>query len=227
MLLREHHSFPLSRSGRRVSWTLRLGRLIIIILVLTVLGGGIWVERKVLLLTAAELWIVSDPVSHADAAVVLGGGLDGRPFVAAKLYEQGLVKTILVSQVDDNSPAVAIGVGAGHTEANRQVLLKLGVPATAIDTFGMANKNTKDEAVALHAWAERHHASAIIIPVEIFAARRVRWMFDREFSGQLVQIAVQSFDPPNYARTSWWQNEYGLIAFQNEILKYIYYRLKY
>jgi DUF218 domain len=196
-------------------------------LVLAVLGAGIWVERKSLLLAAADLWIVSDPAWHADAAVVLGGGLDSRPFVAAKLYEQGLVKLILVSQVDDNSPSVALGVGAGHTEANRQVLLKLGVPASAIDTFGTANKNTKDEALALHAWAERHHASTIIIPVEIFAARRVRWMFDREFSGQLVQIAVQSFDPPNYARTSWWQNEYGLIAFQNEILKYIYYRLKY
>jgi hypothetical protein len=195
--------------------------------VLAVLGTGMWVERERLLLGAAELWIVSDPVSHADAAVVLGGGLDGRPFVAAKLYEQGLAKKILVSQVDDNSPAVAIGASAGHTEANRQVLLKLGVPATAIDTFGMANKNTKDEAVALHAWTERHHSSAIIIPVEIFAARRVRWVFDREFSGQPVQIEVQSFDPPNYARASWWQNEYGVIAFQNEILKYIYYRLKY
>jgi DUF218 domain len=227
MLLRDHQSFPLSRSARRINWTRRLGWLVVVILVLAVLGAGIWVERKLLLLGAAELWIVSDPVSHADAAVVLGGGLDGRPFVAAKLYEQGLVKQILVSQVDDNSPSVALGVGAGHTEANRQVLLKLGVPASAIDTFGTANKNTKDEALALHAWAERHHASTIIIPVEIFAARRVRWMFDREFSGQLVQIAVQSFDPPNYARTSWWQNEYGLIAFQNEILKYIYYRLKY
>jgi DUF218 domain len=226
MLLRDHHIVPL-RSARRASWTRRLGRPIVAILVLTALGVGVWVERERLLLGAAELWIVSDPVSHADAAVVLGGGLDGRPFVAAKLYEQGLVKKILVSQVDDNSPAVTIGVSAGHTEANRQVLLKLGVPATAIDTFGTANKNTKDEAVALHAWAERHRASAIIIPVENFAARRVRWMFGREFSGQPVQIEVQSFDPQNYARASWWQNEYGVIAFQNEILKYIYYRLKY
>jgi hypothetical protein len=227
MLLRDHHLLPLPRSDRRASWTRRLGRLIVAILVLAVLGTGVWVERKRLLLGAADVWIVSDPVSHADAAVVLGGGLDGRPFVAAKLYERGLVNKILVSQVDDHSPAVAIGVIAGHTEANRQVLLKLGIPATAIDTFGTANRNTKDEAVALHAWAEHHRSSAIIIPVEIFAARRVRWMFDREFSGQPVKIAVQSFDPPNYARASWWQNEYGVIAFQNEILKYIYYRLKY
>jgi hypothetical protein len=159
-----------------VSSTRRLWRLTVVILVLVVLGIWIWVERGAVLLGATELWIVSDAVSPADVAVVLGGGLDGRPFVAAKLYQQGLVKKVLVSQVGDNNPAVAIGVSTGHTDANRQVLLKLGVPATAIDTFGMAaNKNTKEEAVALRAWAERDHPSAMIIPVEIFTARRVRW----------------------------------------------------
>jgi hypothetical protein len=137
-----------------------------------------------------------------------------------------LVKTVLVSQVDDDR-AVAIGAAPGHTEANREVLLKLGVPATAIETFGMANKNTKDEAVALRAWAKRHHPSALIIPAESFTARRLRWLFDREFSGQPIQIEVPPFDPPGYARTNWWQNENGIVTFQNEILKYIYYRLKY
>ncbi len=131
-----------------------------------------------------------------------------------------------MSQVDDDR-AVSIGVGPGHTDANRQVLLRLGVPETAIETFGTANKNTKDEAGALRIWVEHHHPSALIVPLEIFTARRVRWMFDREFSGQPIRIEVPAFDPPNYARTNWWHNEYGIIAFQNEILKYIYYRLKY
>jgi uncharacterized SAM-binding protein YcdF (DUF218 family) len=188
--------------------------------------AGIWVERAPLLRGAAKLWIVSDAVSPADAAVVLGGGLDVRPFAAAELYQQGLVKKVVVSQVRDDR-AVAIGAEIGHTEANRQVLLKLGVPATAIETFGTANKNTEDEAAALRAWAGRNHPSIIIIPVEIFAARRVRWMFDREFSGQQIQIEVPALDPPNYTRTNWWKNESAIVAFQNEILKYIYYRLKY
>jgi uncharacterized SAM-binding protein YcdF (DUF218 family) len=202
-------------------------RALVWFLVVAAIGGSAWLGHASLLQGAAKVWIVSDPVSPADAAVVLGGGLDGRPFVAAKLYRQGLVKKVLVSQVDDNDPAVAIGIIDDHTEANRQVLMKLGVPATAIETFGMANKNTRDEAVALRAWSEGHHPSALIIPVEIFTARRIRWMFDREFAGQSIKIEVPSFDPPKYGRVNWWQNEYGVIAFQNEILKYIYYRLKY
>lgn len=226
MLLEDHQSLPLSGPARRVGWARRLRRLAVVIVALAVFGAWVWVEREPLFRGAAELWIVSDAVGPADAAVVLGGGLDVRPFAAAELYRQGLVKTVLVSQVDDDR-AVAIGVQPSHTEANRQVLLKLGVPATAVETFGMANKNTKDEAVALRAWAKRHHPSALIIPVEIFTARRIRWIFDREFSGQPIQIEVPSFDPSDYARTNWWQNEYGIIAFQNEVLKYIYYRLKY
>jgi len=221
--LEDRQSVPLCYPARRGGWRRFLRRLAGVVLTLTVLGTWLWVERAPVLTGAADLWIVSDAISPADAAVVLGGYLDVRPFAAAKLYQQGLVKQILVSQVDDNYPAVTIGVAPRHTEANRQVLLKLGVPPTAIETFGTANKDTKDEATALRAWAALHHPAALIIPMDIFAARRVRWMFDREFSGQNVKIEVPSYDPPNYSRTNWWHNDWGIITFQNEVLKYIYY----
>ena len=32
---------------------------------------------------------------------------------------------------------------------------------------------------------------------------------------------------PGYTRAEWWKTEAGMIAFQNEIMKYLYYRLKY
>jgi hypothetical protein len=103
----------------------------------------------------------------------------------------------------------------------------LGVPAGAIETFGTASKNTRDEAVALKEWAERNAASVIIIPSGIFSARRVRWIFRHEFSGTGVIIEVPSFESPEYTRWNWWKTERGVIAFQNEFMKYIYYRLKY
>jgi hypothetical protein len=65
-------------------------------------------------------------------------------------------------------------------------------------------------------------------PTEIFSARRVHWMFNREFAGTGVSIMVPSFDPPRlYTRADWWKTEDEMLAFQNEILKYLYYRLKY
>jgi hypothetical protein len=101
------------------------------------------------------------------------------------------------------------------------------VVAGAIETFGTANKNTRDEAVALREWTKRNAASAFIIPSEIFSARRVRWIFRHEFFGMAVSIEVPSVEPRGYTRWDWWKTEQGLLAFQNEVLKYIYYRLKY
>ena len=76
-------------------------------------------------------------------------------------------------------------------------------------------------------WVERNGASVLIIPTEIFAARRVSWIFRREFSERSVHIEVPSFEPDDYTRAGWWKSERGLIAFQNELLKYMYYRMKY
>src|SRR5512143_3207054 len=133
---------PTPPMSRRAVWLRRVRRSFAAVFVFSGLIGLAWSERAPLLRGAANLWIVSDPVTPADAAVVLGGGLDLRPFAAAELYHKGLVKKVLVSQVTDGR-AVAIGAQPGHTEVNRQVLLKLGVPADAIAPFGSSNKNTK------------------------------------------------------------------------------------
>ena len=205
----------------------RLRRYVTIVMVLAALCAGAWIERETLLRGAADLWIVSDPITPADAVVVLGGGIDVRPFAAADLYAKGLVKRILLSEVVDG-PSVSIGLLTGHTEANRLILLRLGVPESAIETFGNANKNTWEEAVALKSWTDLNMASALIIPTETFSARRVRWMFRREFAGTGVRIEVPSFDPPRlYSSAEWWKTELGIITFQNEIIKYIYYRWEY
>lgn len=214
----------MSARKRGNEWSLR--RPLIGMFVLATVVAGAWLLREPVILGATNLWIVSDPASHADAIVVLWGGLATRPFVAAELWRRGLADKILISQGPEQR-AVSMGAMPSHTELNREILLKLGIPAGVIETFGIANKNTKEEAAALREWAERNAASSFIIPSEIFPARRVRWIFRREFSGTTVSVEVPSIEPPDYTRRDWWKTEHGLVAFQNEVLKYIYYRLKY
>jgi hypothetical protein len=201
-------------------------RLLLVALLSAGLAASAWLEREALLQGLADLWIVSDPVTPGDAIAVLGGDLDLRPVVAADLYRKGFAGRILISRVDEGR-SVTIGGLPGHTELNRRVLLNLGVPVTAIETFGTANRNTNDEALALRDWAERNSASVLIIPTDIFGARRVNWIFRREFSGTNVRIEVPAFEPQTYSRADWWKTEQGLVAVQNEVLKYVYYRLKY
>jgi hypothetical protein len=123
---------------------------------------------------------------------------------------------------------VGVGASLSDTELNRTALIKLGVPPRAVENFGTANTNTRDEAVAaLRQWAQRNAASVFLVPSEIFTARRVRWIFNRELSGSAITVQVPSFESAGYTRREWWKTEQGVVAFQNEILKYLYYRLKY
>jgi len=198
---------------------------IIVVLLASFMICG-WLAREALLRGAASLWIVSDPVTSADAIVVLGGNFQERPLVAANLYRRGLAGKVLVSQMPDSEKA-GFGANPSNTELNRTALVRLGVPMNAIENFGTANTNTRDEAVALREWAKRNAASTFIIPSEIFSARRIRWIFDRQFTGSAVTIEVPSFEQRGYTRNEWWKTDAGVIAFRTELLKYVYYRLKY
>jgi uncharacterized SAM-binding protein YcdF (DUF218 family) len=197
-----------------------LRRYIALALLLTALGAGAWLGKGALLQGAADLWVVSDPITPADAVVVLGGGYDVRPVVAADLYERGLVHKVMVSQAADAD-------GNSDTALNVKILGKLGVPGSAIEFFGVGSQNTEDEAVALKDWTKQHRTSALIIPVEVFFARRARWVFQHEFSGTGVRIEVPSFDPPHaYSRARWWKSG-GWSVFPREVIKYFYYRARY
>jgi uncharacterized SAM-binding protein YcdF (DUF218 family) len=184
------------------------------------------VYRVEVLQGAAQAWIVCDPIEPADAVAVLGGGIDTRPFAAAKYYHQGLVPKILVSSAR-TSPSERLGVSTSQTELNRAVLLRLGVPETSIEIFGHELSSTFEESVALREWAERAHVTRIIVPTETFSSRRVKWTMQHSFALTKIRVRVLALEPWEYSRYQWWRREGGLISFQNEVLKYIYYRLKY
>jgi uncharacterized SAM-binding protein YcdF (DUF218 family) len=193
--------------------------------VITAVGVVGWVERTRLLQWVADLWIVSDELAPADAVAVFGGGIEDRPFAAAEYYRRGLAKRVLLSNVHIG-PAEHIGAMPTQVTATREILFKLGVPETAVEVFGNELSNTHDEVLALHAWVQRTGTRSIIVPTEIFPARRVRWMLHHIFSEDIA-IHVVALDLPLYRRDDWWEHEEGIVSLQNEILKYVYYRFRY
>jgi uncharacterized SAM-binding protein YcdF (DUF218 family) len=182
--------------------------------------------RAPLLRTAANLWIVNDPTPHADAIVILGGGLEYRPFAAASLYSNGCAKTILITQ-PELPPTAEMGLTVPEFVTAREVLLRLGVPATAIQMLGTNVSSTRDEALALKQWVQDYHAHSVVIPTDIFHTRRARWIFNKTLRSTSTGVHVTAIDLPAYTAANWWKHEEGLIAFQNEVVKSAYYRLKY
>lgn len=170
--------------------------------------------------------MISDPLTQADAIAVLGGGLYFRPSFAAELYKKGLAGKILVANVRP-SPLEKLGVQRPQAEAARLILRKLDVPADAIIGFGTDVSNTFDESRALAEWAKSTGARTIIVPAELFSTRRQRWILNHELNRIGARAIVPAAKPLDYDIDDWWQHEDGLIEFQNEVIKYLYYRMKY
>ena len=200
-------------------------RLLLVLLAIITVGVVGWLERTFLLQRVADVWIVSDELAPADAVAVFGGGIEDRPFAAAEYYHRGLVRRVLLSNVHVG-PAEHLGAMPAQAPATREILSKLGVPESAIEVFGVDLSNTHDEVLSLRAWAQHTGVRSIIVPTEIFPARRVRWMLHRVF-GNDATIRVVALEPQLYHRDDWWQHEEGFVSFQNEFLKYLYYRIRY
>ena len=67
----------------------------------------------------------------------------------------------------------------------------------------------------------------MLIPTDIFHTRRVRWLFRKQLRHTGVQVLVEAVPVREYQQQDWWRHEQGLVAFQNEVLKSLYYHLKY
>jgi len=109
----------------------------------------------------------------------------------------------------------------------RRLLLSNSIPESAIVAIGNSVASTYDESLAVRAWMEKSGVKSILIPTDLFHTRRVRWLFNRELKDMQGQVRVQAVRPPAYSAKDWWQHEEGLIAFESEVIKSIYYWFKY
>jgi DUF218 domain len=144
---------------------------------------------------------------------------------AADLYKRGFAPRILIANTM-RDPLETMQLWPGQMALTRQLLLKLGVPAEAIVEFGDEASSTYEEAHAVLDWAKSSGAKSVIIPTDLFPTRRVRWIFRHEAPAG-VRIIVHAIKPRAYGVEDWWKDEGGLIDFQNEVIKFIYYRLNY
>jgi uncharacterized SAM-binding protein YcdF (DUF218 family) len=185
-----------------------------------------YVCRAPLLRGVAEAWIVDDVPTKADALVVLGGGVQYRPFAAARLYKKGLAPKILIMDIKLGATD-EMGLTQPQKDLTRRLLLHQGVPENAIEMVGRTVSNTAEESVGVFDWAQQHGARNLIVVTEIFHTRRARWIFRKRFKGTGTDIQMVAVEPVEYQAKNWWHSEQGLIAFQEEIFKFLYYRFKY
>src|ERR1019366_10538535 len=137
-----------------------LKRLVAALLVLCVLLHAGYVFRAPLLRGLAEAWIVNEPPVNANAIVVLGGGTETRPLEAARLYRQNYAHKIFIMNVRLSSSA-QLGITLPEKDLTRQIILKLGVPASDVVDLGAGVATTFDESVAVRDWTQTNATKSL------------------------------------------------------------------
>ena len=187
-------------------------------LVSFVLAVAAWQTRERWLAAMVHAWVVNDPVERADAVMVLGGGAQFRSFEAVRFHRVGLAGKVLF-------PHIKPGADEPEATTSREtilidrVLTHERVPAEAREQIGRNVTSTRDEMLALRAWADGAQARVIIVPTDPFHTRRLKALIHSIFAGSATRVLVTVVDPPGYRWQEWWRDEHGFLAFQNELLK--------
>lgn len=173
---------------------------------------------------AADWLSVSDRPQKADAILVLGGGYS-RPFQAADLYRQGLARKIYVS-VPLREDQFRLLDEAGITfpreeDVVRQVLLKKGVPAGAIEYLGKDLISTAAEAQAARALFAKG-APRLLVVTSPYHLRRARMTFSDALPAADIRVIATSYDPFPQV---WWKDQNAARNVLLELAKISFYQL--
>jgi len=173
---------------------------------------------------AAEWLSAADRPQKADAILVLAGDFS-RPFQAAELYRQGLARKIYLSvpaRKDDYRLLDEAGIAYPRDEEiMREVLLKKGVPASAIEYFGKASVSTAAEAQAARVLFGKGRPRLLVVSSP-YHLRRARMTFADALPAADIRMIATSYDP---FPSSWWKDQNAARNVLLELAKLTFYQL--
>lgn len=164
-----------------------------------------------------------DPLQKADVIFVFSGTLVERPLEAADLYREGYAPRIVITRAVAEQATFSLerrGVRIPTQEdLNREVLLRVGVPASAIIEPGRIHDNTAEELQTLRSLIAQHDWHRIILVSSLYHLRRIRFASWRELRGTGVQLVLRGsrYDPSLPDR--WWQHRSDIRWLLTEVPK--------
>lgn len=180
---------------------------------------------------SARWLIVSAPLDHADAIVVLSGSstLIERAQHAAGLYsEHRSQKILLTTDNRQGGWSSAEQRNPYFYERALDELVRLGVPSQNVEVVRPPVDSTWDEAILMREYSKIHNLRSILIVTSSYHSRRALWTFRTFFRGGSTQVGLDPVQagiqtpPPEM----WWLYRRGWELVPVEYLKLIYYRLR-
>lgn len=202
---------PSQRSAARLlGWRLRLALLICLVIIFGAIaafrGAGRWLVRP-------------DSLAHADAIVILSGGMPYRAEEAADVYRMGYAPEVWVTHPQSPADVLqAMGIRFyGEEDYDREILLHSGVPDTSIHILPGTIVDTEQELTGVARQLQQEGKSRVIIVTSPEHTRRVRALWrvlaDKKLTAVVCAAPQDPFDADH-----WWRNTRDSFAVVREFM---------
>lgn len=215
----------LFRTGRR-----RAAAIVAILLTLIV---GLYAARTPILAGIGRQLVRADPLTHADAIVVLAGGTPQREIEAADLYLAGWAPRVLMT-VEHDSEAAEVLRQRGipfetQIELRRRILHSIGVPDSSVTMLDQSRAtSTKMETDLVKDWVVANSARRIIVVTSPFHTARASLIFRRSLRDQGTEVLARPASHEAFEPNGWWRHRQqlrnGFFEWQKLLFYYVAYR---
>jgi uncharacterized SAM-binding protein YcdF (DUF218 family) len=170
-----------------------------------------------------------DPLQRADAIFVLAGTRMERPLQAADLHREGWAPRIVLTQEVPDGGVVTLERRGLHLPTNaemaRDVMIRLGVPPTAIEILPQIHDNTAHEAETFRRTAILRNWKRIIVVTSKFHTRRGGFAVRRALKGSEIDVVMRgsAYDPADPQH--WWRTRADVRWAASESQKLVAYAL--
>ena len=170
-----------------------------------------------------------DPLQKSDAIFVLSGTRVERLLEAVDIYKAGYAPAIILSPgiIEDAEVALrARGIRfPAEADLFRNLLLELGVPASAIVPVEGYVDNTAQEANLLRSMVKKNHWRRVIIVTSKYHTRRAAFAFRRGLKGTGAEVVMRASKYDQSDPANWWRSRPDFRFASSEFQKLLAYRL--
>jgi len=210
------------KGRRRIGWWIAMASAVVLLVAC--------LNSRSLLRTAGRCLDVGRPPQKADAVVLLNGGYNTRPFVAAALVHGGWAPKVILNTVSLH-PVQAAGVVPPSHEIALKALQYGEVPRDRVVLLETSVKTTFDEARGVANYLAANPATRLLLVTEGPHTRRAEWIFrlvlDRLVPDRHVEIVSISAPAEDFDPATWWRSKSGFLFVTSEYLKLLFYALRY
>ncbi len=163
--------------------------------------------------------VVEDPLQKASAIAVLSGRIPSRALEAARVYKQGYAPRVwLTHSTEPGKTLEKLSIPyIGEEMYDKQILVKEGVPESAIQVLEPPIVNTADEMKTIGEAVRKENQRNVIIVTSKAHTRRVRALWNRLAAQDGTAIirgdSEDSFDPAH-----WWKDTSDALDVVRELL---------